>query len=211
MVEWFIKAREFANCNCDYGCPCQFNALPTTGNCEAVVAYEFYEGQYGDVSLAGTKAALVAHWPGPIHEGQGTMQVIVDEGCSEAQRDALHKILTGQDTEPMTTVWSVFSTMCETFPDLMVKAIDFSVDVDARKAKISIPNVVESTGTPILNPVTGMEHRARIDLPNGFEYHIAEVGSGDTKTGPESPITLNLESSYGQFADIHLGHQGRMN
>ena len=28
------------NCNCSYGCPCQFNALPTHGFCEAAVALE---------------------------------------------------------------------------------------------------------------------------------------------------------------------------
>ena len=33
MIKWEIKAREFGNCNCDYGCPCQFNALPTHGHC----------------------------------------------------------------------------------------------------------------------------------------------------------------------------------
>ena len=26
-VEWRVKATELANCNCDYGCPCQFNAI----------------------------------------------------------------------------------------------------------------------------------------------------------------------------------------
>ena len=29
MVPWEIKAKEFGNCNCTYGCPCQFDALPT--------------------------------------------------------------------------------------------------------------------------------------------------------------------------------------
>ena len=38
MTEWTIKGREFSNCNCDYGCPCQFNALPTDGTCKAAVA-----------------------------------------------------------------------------------------------------------------------------------------------------------------------------
>jgi len=28
-VDWEFKAREFVNCNCDYGCPCQFSAQPT--------------------------------------------------------------------------------------------------------------------------------------------------------------------------------------
>src|SRR5205085_12520038 len=37
-VEWRVKATELANCNCAYGCPCQFNSLPTHGNCRAAVA-----------------------------------------------------------------------------------------------------------------------------------------------------------------------------
>ena len=28
-VDWSIKGPEIATCNCDWGCPCQFNALPT--------------------------------------------------------------------------------------------------------------------------------------------------------------------------------------
>ena len=36
MVTWEIKGREFGSCNCNYGCPCQFNALPTHGHCRAL-------------------------------------------------------------------------------------------------------------------------------------------------------------------------------
>src|ERR1700730_12461301 len=32
-VKWHLKGRNFSHCNCSYGCPCQFNALPTHGNC----------------------------------------------------------------------------------------------------------------------------------------------------------------------------------
>jgi len=31
MTPWEIRTIEFANCNCAYGCPCQFNAYPTYG------------------------------------------------------------------------------------------------------------------------------------------------------------------------------------
>ena len=44
MTPWEIRTIEFANCNCAYGCPCQFNAYPTNGNCEAVVCNEITEG-----------------------------------------------------------------------------------------------------------------------------------------------------------------------
>jgi hypothetical protein len=29
MTPWEIRAKEFASCNCTYGCPRKFNALPT--------------------------------------------------------------------------------------------------------------------------------------------------------------------------------------
>jgi len=55
-----------------------------------------------------------------------------------------------------------------------------------------------SHGEPIKNPVTGAERRARIDLPHGFEYEIAEIGSDATKT--QGNVVLDLKSSYAQFA-----------
>lgn len=211
MIEWYIKGREFANCNCDYGCPCQFNALPTTGNCEAAVGYVIDEGKFGDVSLDGIKAAMVAHWPGAIHEGKGTVQLILDEASSEAQRDALLKIMRGEETEPMTTMWSVFAAMTDTHLDPLVRPIDFDLDIEERTARLSISGVVETTSEPIRNPVTGAAHRARIELPHGFEYRVAEMSSGDTQTGPDAGVQLSLEKSYGQMAEIHLGHTGRLN
>lgn len=33
-VKWRIKGTDFANCDCSYGCPCQFNDLPTHGFCD---------------------------------------------------------------------------------------------------------------------------------------------------------------------------------
>ena len=36
-TEWMIRGVEYGNCNCDYGCPCQFGSPTTHGNCEAVL------------------------------------------------------------------------------------------------------------------------------------------------------------------------------
>ena len=32
-IDWLIAGKSFGNCNCDYGCPCQFESLPTHGGC----------------------------------------------------------------------------------------------------------------------------------------------------------------------------------
>ena len=48
--------------------------------------------------------------------------------------------------------------------------------------------------------MTGAVHRARIDLPHGFEYAVAEVGSASsTITGP---IAFDLKNSYVQGTGI---------
>ena len=206
MTAWAIKGRELVNCNCDYGCPCQFNAMPTTGNCEAAIGYQFDEGHFGDVKLDGLRAAAVYYWPGPVHEGNGKMQLIVDEGANDAQRSALIRIMQGEETEPMATVWAVYAAMCPTKLDPLSRTIDLEIDVENRVGRIVVPGVFETTGEPIRNPVTGQIHRARIDLPDGFEYEIAEIGSASTKATGD--IKLNLENSYGQFAELHLCNSG---
>ena len=206
MIDWRIRAREFANCNCAYGCPCQFNALPTYGTCEAAAGYQIDEGHFGEISLDGVRAAAIYKWPGPVHEGDGEMLLIIDESASEAQRDAMISILKGEETEPMATIWAVYTAMSSKILEPLFLPIEFSVDVENRTARLIVPGVIDGIGEPILNPVTGKIHRARIDLPHGFEYELAEMGSGTTTT--KGAIALELVKSYGQFAEIHLSNSG---
>ena len=208
-VEWEIEATEFGNCNCIYACPCQFNARPDKGFCEAVSAYQIDRGHFGDVRLDGLRAAAIYRWPGAVHEGNGSMQLIIDDRADANQREALVKILSGEETEDMATMWWIFAAMSPTKHNPVFHPIAFDVDVDARRACVEIPGVVTSMGEPIKNPVTGAEHRVRIDFPESFEFHLAEIGSGTSKT--TGPIALDLKDTYGQFAHIHLSHKGRLN
>ena len=48
---WSIQGPHFINCNCDYGCPCQFWARPTDGTCRAVIAWRIDDGHFGEVRL----------------------------------------------------------------------------------------------------------------------------------------------------------------
>ncbi|MGH7060192.1 MAG: DUF1326 domain-containing protein [Stellaceae bacterium] len=205
-TEWRVRADEFANCNCSYGCPCQFNALPTHGFCEAACGYRIGEGHFGEVRLDGLLAAGTWQWPGAVHQGNGTMQLVIDERADARQREALVKILSGEETEPMATVWWVYAAMSPTKLEPLFLPIAFEVDVEARRARLDVPGLLETTGEPIKNPITGAEHRARIDLPHGFEFRIAEIGSGTTRA--TGAIKLDLTKSYGQFAHIHLSNKG---
>ncbi|CAM4134842.1 DUF1326 domain-containing protein [Roseateles saccharophilus] len=206
MIAWEIQGSELINCNCAYGCPCQFNAPPSKGACEAMGAIAIDKGHFGDVSLDGLRIAVVFQWPGAIHQGRGKCQPVVDARASAAQREALLKIMSGQETEPFATMFSVFATTLEQVFEPIVTTIDYEVDVDARRGKVRAAGVFELEGQPIRNPVSGQEHRARIDLPHGFEYELAEVGSGTSRS--QGAIALELKDSYAQFARLHLNNRG---
>lgn len=206
MTEWELKGRELVNCNCAYGCPCQFNALPTYGNCEAVAGGQIDQGHHGDVKLDGLRYALIIQWPGPIHEGGGRCQPIVDERADEAQREALLRILSGEDTDPFATVFAVFATTFEEVYEPVFAPIDFEVDVEGRVGRLKVDGLIDMRGEPIRNPMTGDELRARINLPDGFEYTIAEMGSASARTTGQ--IQLDLNDSYAQFAHLHLNNHG---
>jgi len=205
-TKWMIKGREFANCNCSYGCPCQFNGLPTYGDCRAVVGFQIEQGFHGSTKLDELRFVTIFRWPGAVHEGKGEAAVIIDERATEAQRGVLLRIITGQDTEPGATVFNVFASTFEKLHDPIFAPIEFQVDIAERKARLVVPGITEGRGEPILNPVTGAAHRVRIDMVGGFEYELAEIGRGWTKTS--QPIKFELTDSYGQFAEINLCQSG---
>jgi len=188
MITWEIKGREFGNCNCDYSCPCQFNALPTHGHCHGLAVFDIEQGYHGTTRLDGLRGASIFRWPGPIHEGKGETVHIIDRRATPEQGAALLRILGGEDTEPGATVFQVFASTCERVHEPIVADIDFELDVDGRRARAKIRGAVDMRGEPILNPVTGAEHRVRIVQPNGFEFAEAEIGRGWTKT--EGPISF---------------------
>ena len=208
MTEWSIQGPELANCNCSFGCPCQFSALPTHGTCEASVGMIINKGHHGDTVLDGLRTAAVFKWPGAVHEGNGEMQLIIDENANADQRAALQAIMTGQDTNEMATMWWVYSAMCPTKHETLFKSISVDIDIEARTGKVVVADVLEINAKPIPNIVSGEPHRVRIDLPHGFEYNFAEIGSGSTKTKGGAIDLSNNNDSYAQFANLHLTGAG---
>ena len=207
LVEWSMQGVEFVNCNCAVGCPCQFNALPTYGNCRAYGFVQIEKGRFGDVPLDGLRWGIMASWPGPIHLGNGTFQTIIDQAANPQQRAAIEAISHGKETEPGTLIWQVFSTTVTKVLPTLFKSIELTIDYKARSATAKVSGVIDGSGSSIKNPVTGAEHHARITLPNGFEYTEAEIVSGKGKSGPGA-IEINFDGTHAQLARIHWSTHG---
>ena len=163
-------------------------------------------GRYGDVTLDGLDWGILAMWPGPIHLGNGTFQVVVDERADARQRAALEAIGQGRDTEPGTLIWQVFSTTVTNLLPTRFARIDLSIDVEERSASLRIPGIGDSTAAPIRNRKTGAAQRVRVTLPAGFEFTEAEFASGDTKATGD--IRLDFTHTHAHLARVHWSTHG---
>ena len=204
MIDWSIEATSFGACNCDYGCPCQFELRPTKGHCRGFEVARIEQGHFGEVKLDGLHFALTYAWPGAVYEGDGEMQAIIDERADERQRHALLTVLYGGETEDARTHWWVFRAMSSTVHEPLFGPFEFEVDIKKREGRARIPGLLEAQGRPIISPATDEEHRVRIDIPDGIEFQIAEIGSGSGRA--TGSISLELDDRYGQFNMIR--HSG---
>jgi len=203
-VDWWIRGVEFANCNCAFGCPCQFNALPTHGHCRAHTFVHVEEGRFGDVPLDGLDWGVLLSWPKAIHLGDGTRMAIIEARANPAQRAALETIAHGRETEPGTLVWQVFSTtMSRTLPTLY-SPITLAIDVANCRASVRVPGLLESDASPI--PGGSGPHHVRLELPAGFEFRRAEFASGRTRA--EGPLELSFADSHAHLARVHWSTRG---
>ena len=205
-VDWAIRGPEIANCNCDFSCPCQFNALPTHGDCRAMTAMRIDKGHFGDVDLTGVAWCLMFAWPKAIHEGNGEVLVVISDHATPAQRNALLTILSGQETEPGATFFNVFAPTFAKMHDPIFAPIEFELDLDKRKGRVRVAGVIDTSVEPIRNPITGQEHRARVVLPNGFEFREAEFASGATTA--KGAVTLSFSNSHSHLAELNLSTRG---
>ena len=205
-VDWQMQGTQITNCNCATGCPCQFNALPTHGDCRAYAFYRIDKGHFGKTRLDGVVWGAMFAWPGPIHLGKGEAMVIIDEKTTAEQRAAIETVASGKETEPGSLITQVFSTTLTSGHPTVVKPVALKLDEQAGTASVKVPGFIDMKAEPIKNPVTGAPHRARVSLPTGFEYAEAEYLSGTGKcTGP---IELDFANTHAHIAKVHWGTHG---
>ncbi len=160
--KWTLEMEILMACNCDWGCPCGFEAPPTHGTCEAALAYRIVAGNYGGQALDGLAWALGVFWPGPLHERNGRGVVYLDSRAEGAQREALEAIATGQAGGPIGIFMSTVTNGIE------VLSAPLEMTFDGKNSHFSVGDAIDVAFEPIRNPVTGHEHQASILLPQGM-------------------------------------------
>lgn len=161
MAPWRLNGNVLIACNCDWGCPCNFNARPSKGKCEGGWIWVIQRGHVDDVRLDGLGVALFADWPGAIHEGGGRAACYIDERADEPQRAVLTSVLRGERGGP----WGIF---VKTYDLAGPEPARFDVTMAEHGSRASIGNVIELELQAIRNPVTQAEVHSEIVLPEGL-------------------------------------------
>jgi hypothetical protein len=202
---WRLEGEWIKNCNCAFGCPCDFNARPTLGHCDGLVAMHIVNGHYNQTKLNGLCFAVTVRFPGALHEGNGQAQPIIDQRATPEQRDALGAILSGEHSAEG-TLFHIFSLIVTQMHDPIVAPFDFSFDKEGRTARLVIPGVLETEVEPIKNPVTGASHRIQVVMPEGFEHRGAEVASSNIRS--TGAIKFETTGTHSSLAHVVQTPQG---
>jgi hypothetical protein len=205
QANWRLEGEWIKNCNCAFGCPCDFNAKPTQGECRGLLGMRITQGHFGDTRLDGLSFFVTVHFPGPLHEGNGEAQPIVDERATPAQREALFSIMSGQNSAEG-TLFHIFSLIVSRMHDPIFAPVEFRFDKAGRTARLVVPGVLETEVEPIKNPVTGADHRIRVVMPEGFEHIEAEIASSNIRsTGAIKFETTGTHSSLAHVVQTPEG------
>ena|ERR671923_1522445 len=184
IPSWHMKGDYVETCNCDFGCPCNFNGFPTYGYCRALILYHIQSGNFGDVKLDGLEAIVAVSWPKAIHEGNGTFQLFVTKTADQNQRQALVNIFSGKAKGD-----GPFALFAATYKYVLEpQFVDIRAKIDGRKSSFSVPGILDVQVENFVNPVTGEEQDTKMELPKGFIWKIADMA----KTKVMRILTPNL-------------------
>jgi hypothetical protein len=97
-----ITGNYVAACNCRLICPCPIDGTPTGDGdeCRGFGVWAIREGNLDGTDLSGVSFALWNRFPSNLSSGNWTMGVVIDEGASDEQAQALERILSGQEGGP---------------------------------------------------------------------------------------------------------------
>lgn len=87
------------HCDCQEVCPCAFDGPPTgrDGQCRGLLVFGIENGNLDDTDLSGVNVAMGYMAPSNISAGDLKLGIVVDEGASDEQADALGRIFKGDE------------------------------------------------------------------------------------------------------------------
>lgn len=172
------------HCSCHLVCPCTIDGPPTSpdGQCDASSVFHVESGNLDGTDLSNVDFALYFHVPSNLTAGNWTVGVIVDEGASDEQAEAIARIISGQEGGP----FADFAPMIGEVQPLRRAGVTFS-DGDAPSgaveggAEIQFEPARGPDGTPTTVSNAPLAFAPTVGIGNGS-------GRGESIRGSYEPV-----------------------
>lgn len=199
VAPWRMDGSIIGVCNCDWGCPCNFDAPPTYGSCDGFYILSIREGEAGDVDLAGVIFAWGGHSPGAVHEGGLEEVLVLDERSSVEQRAAIDRLWRGGGVgSPFDEFASVRAVAFEP----VVTRFEITLDGIRSAVRVSGDAEFDLQLSRIRNPVTGDEEELYLDKPTGFTSLRSELGTTTAARITWADGSYDVTGKYAEYADF---------
>lgn len=200
-VKWSMEADYLQACNCDYGCPCEFEAPPTQGYCEGIGVWRINQGSYGNVNLRGLGLGFALRSKGALHEGDLTAAIFVDEKANQQQRDALLQIASGaQGGLPFEIIASLVSNLLEP------QFVPIEFNLNGRNSSARMGSQVSMSFEPVKNPVTGEPQGIRVEHETGFLFKGADVVSAKECRASVGELNFSWPNKAGFVSQVQYAN-----
>ncbi len=196
---WQMKGVMVGACNCDWGCPCNFQAPPTYGYCDGFYCVYVEDGGYGDISLDGVKFLWGGHAPGAIHEGGGTSILVMDEGTTPQQLEAIDTLRRG---DGVGSPFDEFASVNEVWYEPFLAPIEMELNGIRSKVRVGGGSIYELEIDRVKNPVTGEDEITILDHPTGFTSTRAELGMSTVARFAGEHATYDHTGKYAEYAEF---------
>ena len=134
------------------------------------------------------------------------MQAIIDERADPRQREALITLLYGGETEEARTHWWVFHAMSSTVHEPLFKPFDVEIDVENRRARVSIPGVLDAS-RPADRQSGDRRRASRSDRHSTWNRVRDRRDRRRLFDDDRRRSRWTCSDSYGQFGHVH--HTGK--
>ena len=178
------------HCDCQLICPCAMDGPPTgrDGQCRGLLVFGIEDGNLDDTDLSGVNVAMGYMAPSNISSGNLKLGIVVDEGASDEQADALGRIFKGDEGG----MFGEFVPLVGEWLGVDRAPVSFS-DGDEPSAKVGDADVTfEAFKGADGQPTTAS------NAPFGFAPTFA-VGKS---SGSSGALGQTFEANYGEAAEF---------
>lgn len=203
MTSWNFEADFFTACNCDWGCPCNFNARPTEGRCMGWDAFSIVAGHFGATALDGARFAIYYKFPGLVADGHGTGGIYIDARSMPAQRQALEAIGSGKAGGGFFELFG--AQLVATW--LPTRFVPIEFELKDGKGRVCIDGI-GGAESELLSYPDGSVIEPWVDLPHGIEFKRGLMTNAKRWWWRDQELLASYADKYGAVARVRFSEQG---